>query len=141
VRRLALWYGRLITVPFETLIGALVVYAGVAGFLRGSADPLDLVLPHWEVLVFQVAYVVAGLQMLGGLAFAKSNMEAAGLILLATGEVIRFIAIVDAIGLNERVGELLILYGLIVAACLVRVIALFRHQVIIRGIVDGTDGT
>jgi uncharacterized membrane protein YedE/YeeE len=140
VRKLWLCYSRLITVPFETLIGALVVYAGIAGLLRGSRDPLDLLLPHWEVLAFQVAYGLAGLQMLGGLAFARPNVEAAGLILLGMNVIVRFIAVVDILGITEPVVELLFLYGLILAACLVRVIALFRHQVIIRGIVDGTDG-
>lgn len=125
---------RLATVPFESLIAALVVVSAVAGlFGIGDVQILDRELPTWLYVAISATYGLAGATMLVGIGTARGNVEAAGLVLLLSGVFVRFVGVGLAVGFtDERVILLLTLYVLTLAAGIARLRTILHQETLVR---------
>lgn len=128
------FYGRLTVVPWGVVIAGLSIISGLVGLLHvgTGSDALDAELAPLLVSAFQVTYLVSGLAMFVGLGRGSASLEGFGLVLLALSIVVRFVAVTAAVGVSIQVVILLVFYVLILWACLTRLRALFRGDVLIR---------
>lgn len=136
--------GRWRVLPFEALIAALAAISGLLGLVNigGIAkDPLDVALGIGLTSMFQVAYMVAGVCILIGLGLNKVNIEAGGLVLLISGTVVRFLAVLYVVGFNSLVGVTLVFYVLINAASVARLWTLYQGKVTVLLKVTNADLT
>jgi len=129
--RFARFRARTKVLPFERLIGYLVVISGVVG-LAGrvgfgvTPDPLDVLFPSWVVVALHACYVVSGSLIVAGIGLANGRVEAMGLVVLGVSVVVRFAVAALVVGFTPDVVVLLALYVLILQSARDRVRALTR---------------
>jgi hypothetical protein len=129
--RSRLFFGRQTVVPFECLIGALAFVSGLFhlfGIGSVGQDPLTLLLPDWLAFSTDVSYAIAGLAILFGVGLSRGDIEAFGIILVATGIVVRSIALIDLAGFTESVRVAVLFNVMILFTCCVRVWMIVRGQ-------------
>jgi hypothetical protein len=115
---------RLSLVPFEGAIAFLVMVQGTMGLL-GVGPTLDIV-PPWARTLLLILYMVGGLGILIGILFARGDVEAAGLIFLASALAARSYLIALDFGWSLN-GVVTVTFGVVfVAACVTR----FRNLVV-----------
>jgi len=84
--------GRLAVAPFECAISLFLVLAGVAQLLSwGVIDPVNALLPQWEVVLFACVTIIGGAAVPVALAGESPAGEAFGLLLQSTVFVSRLI--------------------------------------------------
>lgn len=127
-------WARVNTLPFETLLALLAVFSCIFGLLHvtSSTNTLDAALGEPLTVAFEIGYGVAGLLMLAGLGFGKGNLEAAGLIMLGSNGLVRFLALWAVVGFTSGVAMALFFYLLIVGACVARLRSILNREVIVR---------
>lgn len=138
---------RLNVLPFEVLIAQLVVVSGgLALFHVGGIgqDVLSTLLPGWLTTTLNALYLLTGLAMFVGIGMGRSDIEVAGLIGVASGAVIRGLALAwfawDAPGVRSLILVGFIFDVFIVVACAIRLTHLFqRKSVILAELRDRVD--
>jgi hypothetical protein len=116
------FFRRLMFAPFEVLIGGLAITTAIAGLLEtGSpaASALDAVLPGWAANLFQIAYLVAGVCLVVGVGAQRSDIESAGLVVIATNQVVRAIVFAALIGVANAAVSM-VFAALVTVACWAR---------------------
>lgn len=129
---------RFTVLPFEVLIGALVIVSGGLALIHVGGigqDVLSLTLPGWLTTTLNVVYVASGLAILAGIGSARADFEAAGLIGVASGAVIRGLALVwftwDRPDVRSLIVVGLIFDVMIVIACAIRIRHLAQRKTIV----------
>lgn len=123
--------------PFDVLIGQLVVLTGVLGFLRVGGvqqDALSLLLNPGLLAVIQVMYASAGVLQLLGIGLGKAEIEGPGLAFLLAGASIRALAVmtfVPTVGLST-VAVAFTFQLLAIIAAVVRLRTLLRGERVYR---------
>lgn len=127
------FFRRLATIPFESLFGAIAVYAGIAGLFHiGTAtDALDVILGNTIVTGLQVLYLGSGILILLGLGKAKAALEMPGLTLLVASVLIRAIAIQVLVGFTNDTAGVFVLDALVIVASCVRLAHLWKGWVVV----------
>jgi hypothetical protein len=119
--------------PFEAAIAAVAVAGGIAGIMHfGVIDPLSKVLPGWLVAVFGALYLVSGLCLIVGLVKRSFQVEAAGLVFLATSLVVREIVYIAYLGAHADALVSSTFYAAFLFACWARLKTLLRGETLIR---------
>lgn len=77
-------------------------------------------------MLFAVAYLIAGVSMLFGIGLAKRNLEAFGLIVVASSVLIGIIATIYIVGVNPAIINGIFSSSLFLLACGIRAHSLFR---------------
>lgn len=110
------------------MIGGLAVITAFVGLLKigpFNEDVLYRVLPSWVATVFMSSYLLSGILILVGLAFARADMESAGLVTVSTSQIARTISTATLLGYKNAVVPLAFAI-LVTWACWVRLAALIR---------------
>jgi hypothetical protein len=121
---------RLQHAAFEALIGGLAIVNATASLAQSgavTANAYDQVLPHWTATLFQLGYLLAGLLLIAGLGIGRADVEAAGLIIIATSQVSRGIVNVALLGWSIAAVSLAFAV-LVVAVCWTRLHQLITAQ-------------
>lgn len=120
--------------PFETMIGFACIYGGIASLLDfGIINSIfRYVLGFKITILFNSLYIIAGIGMFFGIGLNKHNMEAFGLITVATSITIRTIATGYIVGFNPLIINTYVLNAAIVLACTVRLITVIKYHRIIN---------
>lgn len=121
--------------PFEVAFALYSVYMGVSGLVGlGSTSGTLFVraIGNWSV-PFNIMYAVAGVAIYLGLVLLRRNVEAFGLVILATSLVIRSLVIAWCNCGDGRVwGQLNVhvLHALFLVACASRLVSLIEKRYI-----------
>ena len=120
---------------FEAAVAANAMVLGLAGLYgrTHSTGILRLVLPVPLATVVDLAYVAAGLLIMLGLLRRRSNDELAGLFLLASSSLVRFVVAIYAsalFGLEDHAG-LLASHLFILLGCAGRIHSIVRGERVI----------
>lgn len=121
--------------PFEFAIGLVSLWTGAISFfgITLGAQTLNQTLPPLMVATFNLTYFISGLFVVAGLGWRYRNIEASGVILLATALVIRSLAVVVSAGLTPLTLTVLVQAAAFTAACLIRLVTLLKHRVLLLG--------
>lgn len=124
---------RVIVAPFETAVSALLIFSGAVIIAHaGPPDPVDILLPSWEVYVLAAMFVLSGASTLAGLAAGKIAVEGSGLLLLSGSLVIRLILYAIYLHIDTTFALTGIIDALFVAASVARLLTIRHHRVIIE---------
>lgn len=132
--KIKLIINNLVISPFEAMFGFICIYAGLAGVFNFGiinnifTDLLDIKF----LLLFNIIYFLSGLGIFLGIAFKKGNLEAFGLISLATTLIIRTIIFGWLLGLNPIIVNAYIFNAAFALGCLIRLIAIFKNNQILN---------
>src|SRR3982750_1284275 len=111
--------------PFKLALAVFAIYSGISGLAGfGSSN---------EIFSFYVAYpwlfhslfIASGLLVGGGVLAHKTNIEAAGLLLVSTSMVSRFIIIIMTSGWQPQVHNILALSIIFTIACAIRIASIY----------------
>ena len=124
--------------PFATALAILLLSSGLITIfgLGLTHDALEDLVSDTFVNVLSMAYSLAGLMLLLGMALRRADVEAAGCVLGLTGVIIRLIAIVVVYGFTPAVLSTVLLYIAVSWAFAERFRQILNHQQVVR--VDGT---
>lgn len=124
---------RLTIVPFEVVIAALLIAAGITGMLHfGVVDPIDMLLPNWEAFILNLISVLAGIFIISGISVNNRYIEQAGLLFLIGAITSRFILYGHFFGYGANFIQTGIFYSFVAVACTVRSNSLRNKQVMVR---------
>lgn len=124
---------RVIVAPFETAVSALLVFSGVVIITHtGPPDPVNILLPSWEVYVLAVMFLLSGACTFGGLALGAIAVEGSGLLLLSGSLIIRLILYAIYLGTDVTFALSGIVDALFIAAALARLLTIRSRRVIIE---------
>jgi hypothetical protein len=115
--------------PFELAFALLAVWSGVSGLFGWTqqATLFNYGLPVWLATLSNLLYTVAGLAILGGHIHRSRQLEAGGLVILASSLVIRAGVLVWLVGITE------LTVGVVVSAALFLGSIVMRMWVLISG--------
>lgn len=125
---------KLMVLPFEVLIAGFVVVSGALALLHIGGigqDALSVQLPSWLAHTTNALYVLSGLAIVSGIGFARGDYEAAGLVGIASGAVIRGLALVWFVGWIAPIVVTLVFDAMIVAACGTRLVHIVGHKTVV----------
>ena len=127
-------FERVNTIPFETLIGIFAALSGLLGLLHIGLpnDILRELLKTWQVVAFNISYLIAGMAMVIGIGAARADLEGFGLGLVAMNVAIRAVASVVLLGFDQLVISSIFFNLLVIGACIIRIISLARNEVIFK---------
>lgn len=92
MKRLADIVGRISVAPFEFFIGLVVIVSGASAFMKLAVpDPVNILLPQWEVYVSSALLVISGLCIIAGIVLGSIAAEAFGLVSLCGSLIARLI--------------------------------------------------
>lgn len=114
---------RLAVLPFEVLIAGLVIVSGSLALLHIGGlgqDALSVQLPDWLNVASNLTYLLAGLAMFSGIGLARGDIEAAGLVGISAGVIIRAVALVWFVGWSGLIIVTVSFNMMVVIACGVR---------------------
>ncbi len=122
--------------PFEIAFSLYSLYMGVSGLVGGGSTSGSLfaeALGQWSI-PFNLLYAVSGLAIYTGLVTLRRNVEAFGLITLATSLIIRSIVLVwcscgDRVAWGQVV-NVHVLNGVFLVACVARIVSLLEKRYI-----------
>lgn len=128
------FYRQLAVLPFETAIGLVSVWGGLASLfgLTTAGQSFSAALPPLMVSAFNLLYILSGLAIMLGIGWGYRNLEACGLILLLMSLLIRAIALLVAVGLTGAVLSAQISSVIFTAATVLRLLVLFRNGTIVQ---------
>lgn len=121
------------TAPFEFAVAVVSVWTGAISFfgITLGAQTLNQTLPIAAVATFNLIYFVSGLFIIIGLGRAYRNIEASGLILLATALVVRSIAVIIGAGITPIALTAVFQAVVFVIACMARLFAVLKYKLLI----------
>jgi hypothetical protein len=125
-----------VLVPFEIAFSLYSLYMGISGLLGFGSVSSSLfveVLGRWSI-PFNLLYAVSGLAIYTGLVTLRRNVEAFGLITLATSLIIRSIVLLwcscgDRVVLGQVV-NVHVLNLVFLVACVARIVSLLEKRYI-----------
>lgn len=119
---------RCATVPFQSALSILAIWSGFAGILGATigAQLFQHALRSPLADVFDVLYILAGVMMFGGVGWTYRNVEASGLILLATTLAVRLVAYSVQVGWNDFSSLLIVQSLVFVVASAIRLTTLLK---------------
>lgn len=125
-----LFCGRCAVAPFETATAVLSVWSGAISFfgVTITASVVNTLLPPQLVVLFNLLYVLSGAFMLAGLGWNYRNLEATGIIFLATSLIIRFIVLFVAAGFQPVILTALVTNLAFGLACGTRLVFLLKRR-------------
>lgn len=92
MKRLADIVGRISVAPFEFFIGLVVIVSGSSALVKLAVpDPVNILLPQWEVYLSSLILVISGLCIIVGIVLGNIAAEALGLISLCGSLIARLI--------------------------------------------------
>lgn len=114
--------------PFETMFAFFCIYAGLARLFDFgvTVGPFQRALGSKAAIVLNVILVVSGLGIYVGRGIGRGDVEASGLILLATSLIITTIVNGWLFGLNPMVINSYVLNGAFVFSCVIRLVKIFK---------------
>lgn len=119
--------------PFEAAVSALLIFSGIVIIARiGPPDPIDILLPRWEVDMLAVMFLLAGASTLAGLTIGRASVEGAGLLLLSGSLVIQLILYLYYLGADARFVLSGIVDAMFVAAAAGRLLSIRSRRVVIE---------
>lgn len=93
---------RMAVAPFECAIAVLILVSGVAQvFGWGTADPVNILLPAWEVYLLSAMLLLCGFLVLLGIGLDHVATEAVGLVLLMGSLLARLVLYNVYLGTNS----------------------------------------
>lgn len=133
------FFGNQSLFPFETMWAFFCIYAGVAAILSYgvTVGPLARALGPVVAMIFNVAFVVAGLGMYFGIGLKRGNLEAFGLFLLAMSLAVRTVVNGWLFGWNAQVINGYVLNAAFVFSCVVRLRTIYRWPKGVTEIMEG----
>lgn len=116
--------------PFETMLGFFCIYGGIAGLLDFgvASNAFKYILGYKITMLFNALYAIAGSGMFFGIGLNKHNIEAFGLITVATSIIIRTVAIGYIIGPNPLIINTYVLNVTFVLSCMARLVTVIRYH-------------
>jgi hypothetical protein len=128
-----LFVDRARAVPFEIALGLVSLWSGAISFfgITLGAQTLNATLPPIMVSTFNLMYLLAGVFIIAGVGWGYRNLEASGVILLATALIVRAVAVVIGVGISPTTVTLIFQAAVFSAACLLRLISLLKHEIVI----------
>lgn len=126
--------------PFEAMFGFICIYAGLAGIFNFGIinNIFSGLLSGTLLLLLNLIYLLSGITIFWGLGLRKGNIEAFGLILLATTLLIRTILFGWLLGLNPIIVNAYISNMAFIFGCLVRIITIVKNNRVITTHGNGT---
>jgi hypothetical protein len=120
--------------PFATALGGLLLASMIVTLanIGLTADALESLVPRWLLTLLSVTYGIGGLLILDGVMFRRGNSEAAGCSLVASGLVVRFIALITVLGVTAATVATGVFYLVFCWACLERVRQIVHGERIIH---------
>lgn len=125
---------RLADRPFATALATLLLMNAVAGLSRATlaTDALQGLVPSLFLDFLVVAYGIAGLLLLAGMAIPRTNIEASGCILAFSGLMIRSVAVIYILGANVKTVTAALFYVIFMWACAERLRQIINDDKIVR---------
>ena len=125
---------RLADRPFATALASLLLMGTIAGLAGASlsTDALEGLVSAYFLKFLLVCYGAGGLLVLLGMAWPRSNIEAAGCVLTASGLIIRAVALVYVLGPNVRTVTSALFYLIFTWACAERFRQIIHEDKIVR---------
>ena len=122
-------------VPFETTLAFFFMYAAVASMVGFGvvASPLSRTLGLVIAMIFNIAYLIAGLGMFVGIGTRRGDLEAFGLILIITSLAVRMVATGWLVGINPQIINGYVSSGVFIFACVMRMRLILKAQQMLNG--------
>jgi uncharacterized membrane protein HdeD (DUF308 family) len=93
--------------PFKVFLGLIAVLGGAFTFLESPTNSIyDATLQTWVLYVFGGIYIIAGICLLMAVFHRRDNVEACGLLLVITSQIVRTILNIYIIGLTLSVNSI-----------------------------------
>ncbi|HWI47609.1 MAG TPA: hypothetical protein VNU45_05200 [Rummeliibacillus sp.] len=134
MRRTSSFINNINRYPFEILIAGLAIISGLVGLLHAGLqnNVLDKLLQSWQVVFFNISYLVAGLCLVAGLGIPRRDIEGAGLVLIIMSVVVRSFAELALLGINGLIVTSLLFNFMVIIACTIRILQLLKKEIIIK---------
>jgi signal transduction histidine kinase len=119
--------------PFEFALGLVSLWTGAISFfgITLGAQTLNQTMPPTVVAIFNLTYFISGIFIVLGLGRNYRNVEASGVILLATALVVRAIVVVIAAGVSAITITVVVQATIFSTACAVRLFTILKHKVLL----------
>lgn len=120
-------------VPFELALGFVSLWSGAISFfgVTLSAQTLNQTLHPLMVSTFNLLYLLSGVFIIAGVGWGYRNLEASGVILLATALIVRAIAVLIGAGVNPLTLTAALQGVAFSFACVVRLVSLMKNEVLV----------
>lgn len=116
--------------PFDTMLGFFCAYAGIFGLINiyiGKAVASVSALGYKTTIIFNICLTISGIGMFFGIGLNKYNIEAFGLITVATSLLIRSILIAWLVGINTpTVINTIVLNCIFTLSCVIKLINIIK---------------
>ncbi len=120
--------------PFAAALGILLLASSIAALahVNLASDVLEELVPEWVLIGLAVTYGMGGLFIIAGIAWRKSNLEAAGCILTLAGLIIRIVAMFSVLGVTIQTSSTILFYAVFGWACMERIRQILVGDSIVR---------
>ena len=121
---------RLRVMPFESALAITTIFTGIAAFTDKSISSRLFVeaLPLEIAVLFNVTHLLSGFSLFAAIGWGYRNLEAFGLLLLASSLFARLITLWVVAGWHPVTATALIQSLIFGLACLARIYTLFKRQ-------------
>ena len=134
-------YSRQKAAPFETMLGFICIYGGLAGIFNFGIinNIFTSVISYPLLLLLNIIYLISGITIFTGLGLKRGNLEAFGLVILSTTLIVRTVLIGFLLGFNPIIINSYISNAAFVFACIIRIRTIAKNNLIIEkhGITNG----
>lgn len=136
------FFKRQSVIPFEVVWGFYVMYAGAVLTLNYGVtiSPLSIALGTTIAMIFNIVFFVSGAGIFFGVGWRKGNVEAFGVILLATSLLVRTIAAIWFFGITPMMVNGIVLNGGFIIASIVRLQTIFKSSKRVDEFLHKTNG-
>jgi len=120
--------------PFATALGGLLLASMIVTLadIGLTADALSTLVPDWLLTLLSVTYGIGGILIIDGVMFRRGNSEAAGCALVASGLLVRFIALITVLGFHPATVATGVFYLMFGWACIERIRQILRGESIMH---------
>jgi hypothetical protein len=128
-----LFFHRCSVVPFEVALGVLAMWTGYTSFFEWTvaARAFGSSLPGYMTDGFNLVYLVSGAFILVGVGWGYRNVEASGVILLATVFLVRVMALLFSVGITPETTSALVQSLTFGFACMIRLRCILKNCVMV----------
>lgn len=120
--------------PFEAMFGFICIYSGLAGIFNFGIinNIFSNLLNIRFLLFFNLIYFLSGIGIFFGVGLKKGNLEAFGLIVLATTLLIRTVIFGWLLGLNPIIVNAYVSNCAFAFGCSIRLITIFKNNQVLK---------
>lgn len=111
--------------PFKIALALFAIYSGISGLLNFGSSNEVFYYSVWYPWAYNILFVASGLVVMTGVLMIKTNIEAAGLLLVVTSLTIRLSVILLSVGWKSEVHNMLAICIIFGAAALIRIYSIF----------------